>query len=316
MYTLFLCFTNFSLLYPCKIDDIIYCSIIDRKRVCMKKKYYILITMFLVILVGFVYSISKNETHLNSEKYTQSTIPTLFFHGYGSSARAEKHMTEAARKAGVTKTIIQATVNRNGQVDLIGKIPKNAINPIIKVQYEDNRNPDYQQDAEYAKKVVTKLQQMYGFQKMNMVGHSMGNMSILFYLLEYGKDDTLPQIQKQVHIANHVNGIEGMDMPDGMTIMNLETGQPNKMSQSYTKLLSLREIFPQNQVDVLNIYGDYKNQSDGSVLNSSSKALKYLLFENAKSYQEKQFTGKLAKHSLLHENPEVDKALINFLWAK
>ena len=40
------------------------------------------------------------------------------------------------------------------------------------------------------------------------------------------------------------------------------------------------------------------------------------LFENAKSYQEKQFTGKLAKHSLLHENPEVDKALINFLWAK
>ena len=68
--------------------------------------------------------------------------------------------------------------------------------------------------------------------------------------------------------------------------------------------------------DVLNIYGDYKNGSDGSVLNASSRSLKYLVADNAKSYQEKKITGKLAQHSQLHENQEVDKILIQFLWGK
>ena len=47
--------------------------------------------------------------------------------------------------------------------------------------------------------------------KFNVVGHSMGNMSIMFYLLNYGGDKNLPQIQKQVDIAGHFNGILGMD---------------------------------------------------------------------------------------------------------
>ena len=49
---------------------------------------------------------------------------------------------------------------------------------------------------------------------------------------------------------------------------------------------------------------------------ASSRSLKYLLVENAKSYQEKKITGQLAQHSQLHENPEVDELLIDFLWKK
>ena len=33
----------------------------------------------------------------------------------------------------------------------------------------------------------------------------------MFYLLNYGGDKRLPQIQKQVDIAGHFNGILGMD---------------------------------------------------------------------------------------------------------
>ena len=160
------------------------------------------------------------------------------------------------------------------------------------------------------------MQARYGFKKMNFVAHSMGNMSILFYLLEHVQNEELPQLQKQVNIANHVNGLEGMDLPANLTILDSKTGQPSAMSDSYQKLLSLREIYPQDQVDVLNIYGDFKNQSDGSVLNVSSRSLKYLVIDNAKSYQEKRVTGPLAQHSQLHENPEVDRLLIDFLWGK
>ena len=272
-----------------------------------KKLGFKLLILVLVTIAGLTaFYNHKEATALNTKQYVQSTTPTLFFHGFGSSSNAENHMTEAAKKAGVTQTIITANVSKNGQVSLLGEIPKGAINPIIKVNYEDNRNADYAQDGKYAAAVIRKLQETYGFDKMNLVGHSMGNMSILFYMLENGQDENLPQLQKQINIANHVNGLEGRDLP----------GQPSAMSQTYQNLLGLREVYPQDQVDVLNIYGDFKNESDGSVLNISSRSLKYLLVENAKSYQEKKITGQLAQHSQLHENPEVDELLIDFLWKK
>ena len=283
----------------------------------MNKRSIIALSTFLFVVLITLFLVSKLQTReLNSSDYIQSRTPTLFFHGYGSSANAEKHMAEAARKAGVTQTIITATVDSHAQVTLKGDIPKDAVNPIVMVEFADNRNANYAQDGEYASAVVRELQARYGFKKMNFVAHSMGNMSILFYLLEHAQNEELPQLQKQVNIANHVNGLEGMDLPANLTILDSKTGQPSAMSDSYQKLLGLREIYPQDQVDVLNIYGDFKNQSDGSVLNVSSRSLKYLVIDNAKSYQEKRVTGPLAQHSQLHENPEVDRLLIDFLWGK
>ena len=283
----------------------------------MNKRSLIALSTFLFVVLVTLFLVSKLQTReLNSSDYIQSRTPTLFFHGYGSSANAEKHMAEAARKAGVTQTIITATVDSHAQVTLKGDIPKDAVNPIVMVEFADNRNANYAQDGEYASAVVRELQARYGFKKMNFVAHSMGNMSILFYLLEHAQNEELPQLQKQINIANHVNGLEGMDLPANLTILDSKTGQPSAMSDSYQKLLGLREIYPQDQVDVLNIYGDFKNQSDGSVLNVSSLSLKYLVIDNAKSYQEKRVTGPLAQHSQLHENPEVDRLLIDFLWGK
>ena len=225
----------------------------------MNKRSIIALSTFLFVVLITLFLVSKLQTReLNSSDYIQSRTPTLFFHGYGSSANAEKHMAEAARKAGVTQTIITATVDSHAQVTLKGDIPKDAVNPIVMVEFEDNRNANYAQDGEYASAVVRELQARYGFKKMNFVAHSMGNMSILFYLLEHAQNEELPQLQKQVNIANHVNGLEGMDLPANLTILDSKTGQPSAMSDSYQKLLGLREIYPQDQVDVLNIYGDLK----------------------------------------------------------
>ncbi len=59
------------------------------------------------------------------------------------------------------------------------------------------------------------------------------------------------------------------------------------MSDSYQKLLGLREIYPQDQVDVLNIYGILKiNQM--YVLSVSSRSLKYLVIDNAKSIRKNE----------------------------
>ena len=281
----------------------------------MKKKFIVIFLLMFIFSFFVFFTLSNQSSKLNSSKFIQSTTPTLFFHGYGSSANAERHMTESAKKAGVTETIIQANVDRKGQVTIRGRIPKGAINPIVMVQYEDNRNPDYLQDAAYAKAVVEKLKQAYGFQEMKMVGHSMGNMSILYYLLEYGSEENLPKLIKQVNLANHVAGLENWNLPSNLTL-DPKTGQPSAMNEQYQKLTGLREVYPDKQIDVLNIYGDIGGNTDGSVLNISSKALKYLLINHAKSYKEVKISGRGGQHSRLHENSEVDQLLIDFLWRK
>ena len=145
----------------------------------MRKQSIIALSIFLFIVLITLFLGSKLQTReVNSSDYIQSRTPTLFFHGYGSSANAEKHMVEAARQAGVTQTIVTAIVDSHAQVTFKGDIPKNAVNPIVMVEFKDNRNPDYAQDGEYAVAVVRKLQARYGFKKMNFVAHSMGNMSI------------------------------------------------------------------------------------------------------------------------------------------
>lgn len=83
----------------------------------MKRFVYVLLAVVL-ILAGFTWMKQSATTSLNTKDYVQSTTPTLFFHGYGSSANAEKHMTNAAVKAGVTKTVIRADVDRDGKVSL------------------------------------------------------------------------------------------------------------------------------------------------------------------------------------------------------
>ncbi len=271
-----------------------------------------IIILGLAIVLGFCYQ--QGIIHSSSNQYIKSSTPTIFFHGWGSSAHAEQHMVNAAKRAGITKTVIQANVNKKGHVTLIGKISRHANNPIVMANYADNKNSDYHQDGKYALNVIKKLQNTYHFKQINLVGHSMGNMSISFYLLDNANNQKLPQLNKQVAIAGHFDGIKGRDLPSNLEI-DSHTGQPNRMSPAYKQLLGLRSIYPK-PAKALNVYGDIGDGSDGQVTNESSKTMRYLVAGRAASYQEKKFSGKQAQHSKLHSNKAVDRTLIKFLWTK
>ncbi|AVK63806.1 alpha/beta hydrolase [Lactobacillus sp. CBA3606] len=242
-------------------------------------------------------------------------VPTLFFHGWGSSYRAEQHMARAALRAGVTQTVVRATVSKRGRVTLKGHFQANDHRPIVEVDYQDNRNANYQTDGRWARAVVVALQRRDHIKSFNMVGHSMGNMAIVYYLLANAQNQHLPKLRKQVDIAGHFNGILGVDdQPNRMQLTS--SGQPLKMNHDYQALLALRKTYPKNQIKVLNIYGDQGDgsHSDGSVSNASSQSLKYLVAPRAKTYQEVKIKGPKAQHSKLHANQQVDRLLINFLW--
>ncbi|MDU6092187.1 MAG: alpha/beta hydrolase, partial [Staphylococcus lugdunensis] len=253
----------------------------------------------------------------NSSSYNHSHTATLFLHGYGGSANSEKYMVQQAVNHGVTNQVITAIVDKNGDITFKGKLAKNAINPIVKIELKDNKNGNVKQNASHIKNVLTKLKNDFHIKQYNFVAHSMGNLSFAYFMKLYGQDTQLPQLNKEVNIAGTFNGV--LNFNEKVNEISVDkNGKPSKMTENYQQLLGLKNNYKDKQIDVLNIYGDIQDgtHSDGRVSNSSSKSLKYLLADSPKSYKESQYTGATAQHSQLHENNKVANEIIQFLWKK
>ncbi|BDR56420.1 alpha/beta hydrolase [Xylocopilactobacillus apis] len=278
----------------------------------MTKKKHFSIVLSLLFLLFIITGCSSKS---NNSAVVKST-PTLFIHGWGSSINAEHQMTNSIQNAKISNSVTQALVDSKGKVKLVGQIPSDAKNPLVEVGFEDNKSSgDYHQNGRWLKNVIEKLQQTYHIKNVNLVGHSMGNMAIVYYLLDNYNNHKLPKVLHQVDIAGHFNGIIGIDDKPNQIKLNSE-GRPDKINKNYQDLLGLRNKYPYKQIKVLNIFGDKNNgtHSDDDVTNSSSQSLKYLLNKRALSYQEKKIVGPEGQHSRLHENKEVDQILMKFLW--
>ena len=288
----------------------------------MTKKHKTIIagTLLLVLLLLAVYIFKNNYQKENGASIRIAT-PTLFVHGWGSSYHAEESMVAYAQKSHATNSVIRADVNPTGKVTLLGTIKKRAKNPIVEVNLQNNKSifagtknqiAAMNKSSNYIKDVINALQKRYRFNRINLVGHSMGNLQIAYYLRNNATNAHMPNLNKQVSIAGHYNGYIGEQGAPNKTVLN-RAGKPQKMSAGYRGLLSLRKKFPQN-ADVLNIYGDMGSGSDGDVTVNSARSYRYLVSKRARSYQEKEIRGPRAQHSKLHENTQVDRLLVNFLW--
>ena len=288
----------------------------------MTKKHKTIIagTLLLVLLLLAVYIFKNNYQKENGASIRIAT-PTLFVHGWGSSYHAEESMVAYAQKSHATNSVIRADVSPAGKVTLLGAIKKRAKNPIVEVNLQNNKSifaglsnqtSAMNKSSNYIKDVITVLQKRYRFNRINLVGHSMGNLQIAYYLRNNATNAHMPQLNKQVSIAGHYNGYVGEQGAPNKTVLN-RAGKPQKMSAGYRGLISLRKKFPQKAA-VLNIYGDMGSGSDGDVTVNSARSYRYLVSKRARSYQEKEIRGPRAQHSKLHENTQVDRLLVNFLW--
>ena len=285
-----------------------------------KRKAILFSILIIVILLSSIYFLKNNYQKENGASIRIDT-PTLFVHGWGSSYHAEESMVAYAQKQHATNSVIRADVSSNGKVTLIGTIKKRAKNPVVEVNLQNNKSifagtnnqiAAMNKSSNYIKDVINALQKRYRFNCINLVGHSMGNLQIAFYLRNNATNAHMPQLNKQVSIAGHYNGYIGEQGAPNKTVLN-RAGKPQKMSAGYRGLISLRKKFPQKAA-VLNIYGDMGSGSDGDVTVNSARSYRYLVSKRARSYQEKEIRGSRAQHSKLHENTKVDRLLVNFLW--
>ncbi|QDW90573.1 alpha/beta hydrolase [Staphylococcus chromogenes] len=288
----------------------------------MKKRIIGLLILIITVLIiaVVVVSLFQKRAHWeeqNKKQYVQEPTPTLFLHGYGGTKNSMKYLINQAEARGVTKDIVVAHVSRDGDVTFDGKISKGATNPIVQIVLDDNTQGDLNENALWIRQVLEKLQQDYHVKQFNFVAHSMGNVSFAQYMVEYGRDTSLPQLKKEVNLAGTFNGVLGMN-EEVNEIQVDRNGKPSDMNPPYQEFMQLKSIYKDKNIDVLNMYGDLLDgtHSDGRVSNSSSKSLKYLLGDSPKSYQEVKYEGKEAQHSALHENEEVAQQMIRFLWEK
>lgn len=90
---------------------------VEGSKVIMKKGSLIGIVAAVVVLLGGGVAFAKQQA---AKQWVNSTTPTIFIHGYGSSYHAEESMVKAAQKAGVTKSVALARVDKKGQVKISG----------------------------------------------------------------------------------------------------------------------------------------------------------------------------------------------------
>ncbi|KLI75178.1 alpha/beta hydrolase [Lacticaseibacillus zeae] len=281
----------------------------------MKRDKWLWLALLVVLLVagaGWYWYNNQADTPPTKEETTIGRTATLYLHGYSGGAGSTNTLIRRAEGTGATK-VLTATVAKNGKVHWTGD-PHRVSKPIVQVIFQDNKNPDDVKLADWLTTINRQLYQRYGVRNVNFVAHSMGNMAVMFYAVRNQDQSKLPKMKHYVAIAGHFDGIIGMgDQPHQIKLA--ANGYPSPMDENYAELARLRDHFPKG-VKVLNIYGDLHNgsDSDGRVSNNSSRSLRYLVSTRAATYQEREYFGRDAQHSALHENPQVAKAVDSFIW--
>jgi uncharacterized alpha/beta hydrolase family protein len=279
-----------------------------------KQLYLLLLAGVLIVMAGCAGKKTVNKTQQStadtSQIATKTAVPTLFIHGYGGGNRSFGGMLKRLNQK--TQKELVLTVSPTGTVQSAGQLSGKADNPSVQVLFEDNKNNEWNQ-AEWLKNCLRYLGETYSIKEVNLVGHSMGGVSALRYLTTYGADTSLPAVNQFIGIAAPFNNF--VELSQGETMEELLANGPSVQSERYADLASgIANVSPEMQV--LLIAGDLQDGSlsDGTVPESDALSTVALLKNHGNPVTEKVFYGKQAQHSQLHENPEVDQAVADFLW--
>ncbi|WP_239256943.1 alpha/beta hydrolase [Listeria ilorinensis] len=257
---------------------------------------------------------TKQHSSTQSKAAAEATpdVPTIFVHGYAGTENSLGNMIKRLSKDGqATKSLI-LTVSADGSVSASGQFNKMSPNPLIQILFADNKSSMDNQTI-WLENALTMLKNDYHIEKINAVGHSMGGVSLTNYLEKDSNNSTYPQVEKLVLIAAPLNGL--VIGEDGVTPYDLTDNGPGVETDRYAQFMNGQSRLP-SALQVFNIAGDLEDgtKSDGSVSVASALSGRFIYAEVA-HYSEKTFYGENAAHSKLHENPDVDKAIADFLWS-
>jgi uncharacterized alpha/beta hydrolase family protein len=278
-------------------------------RIFIKNKKFLSILITSLLLGSSVFFVQSKPTRSEN---SSELIPTIFLHGFKGGPMSFGNMIDRFQDSNWGSKRMVVYVRSDGELSIRGGIPHN-MNPLIQVLFEDNR-ASIEDQTVWMQSVMSTLYEKHGIKKANLVGHSMGGLASASFLMQNQKEG-YPTIHKLAVIASPFEGIEKeayFKNNSGPATVDL---RPE--SAALQKLFNHKDDFDQ-EVEVLAIAGvinpkdPEKAQWDGLVHTSSVRSLsKIVPFGN---YKEHLVYGKAATHSGLHEHPQVDQLLGEFLW--
>ncbi len=240
-----------------------------------------------------------------------SSIPTIFLPGYFGNRFSFGFMLNRFEKKFWAKKSMVIRVGKLGNMKVQGDLANKR--SLIQVIFTDHSSKAVVQ-ANWLKDICLILNQQFNVDSINLVGHSMGCITIFWFLTHQLKD--LPiQVKRVVAIAGPFNNAEvAKNTKDVENYPNGEHG-PKKRMPIYDALLHSVKNIP-DDVQVLNIAGSINDQvfHDGEVSVNSAISLRYILKQTAVHYRELIVRGNRATHWKLHENRNVDQTIAKFLW--
>lgn len=276
----------------------------------MKTKYLYSLIAVLLALIPITYFGIKLTSPSNVTSQHQTII---FIHGYGSSASATNSLAKQTQQDLGIKNRLKIIINGSGKNNLENsKLSSNG--NIIQLEFTDKDTSEKDESKYIAS--VTKALKEKGISNISLVGHSMGaNVALRYLETDNYSTNKYPTVHKLVTIAAPFN--TGIDQPD-----DIRKQFKNNSIDSETKLPKLQDgnfkFFYKNKdnlspvLQILNIYGDVGDGTDGKISNFSSESLN-LLITKEHPYIEMKVTGNQVQHSEIRTNPRVTKQVSKFL---
>ncbi|XBG80675.1 alpha/beta fold hydrolase [Enterococcus cecorum] len=237
---------------------------------------------------------------------------TLFFHGYGGTKHSMGGMIQRLSSRYQATHTLDLTVNTDGTIQTSGTFEQADKPVLINVLFADNKNNEWNQ-AEWIYQALQFVKTQYHVEKVNVVGHSMGGVSLFRFLETYQNQGELPTVEHFISIAAPLN--EFLDTSNEQSVDGLLQQGLTQISPRYQDFQNNIANFPKNvQVSLFAGQLSASDLSDGTVPLTSALAVNQLLSSQQIPVETFVFKGILAQHSALHANPKVDKRIAEILW--
>lgn len=292
----------------------------------MKKQLYHILGLLavgvMIVLLWFFWPSNKETApkvaHSNHKQVTstqnevKSYPVTLFFHGYGGTKHSMGGMIQRLCSRYQATHTLDLTVNTDGTIQTSGTFEQADKPVLINVLFADNKNNEWNQ-AEWIYQSLQFVKAQYHVEKVNVVGHSMGGVSLFRFLETYQNQGELPTVEHFISIAAPLN--EFLDTSNEQSVDSLLQQGPTQISPRYQDFQNNIANFPKNvQVSLFAGQLSASDLSDGTVPLTSALAVNQLLSSQQIPVETFVFKGVLAQHSALHANPKVDKRIAEIIW--
>ncbi|SDK27402.1 alpha/beta hydrolase [Sediminibacillus albus] len=271
-----------------------------------KYSFLLFLLLFFIIISSFTFINSKQISSQDNSKM----IPTVFVHGFKGGPGSFRTMLDRMEASVPDTKRMVFRVNEEGEVSIKGRY-SGQLNPFIQVVFERNRASLANQTI-WLQKVMAELHGTYGFEKINLIGHSMGGLASTNFLLTKSTKE-FPIVQNLIVIGSPFQGITAeryYSANSSAAAVDLRFHSDALLSMEGKKDNLPEEV---NVLAIAGVINSQPSQTDGLVELASALGIKDLV--PAEQYTEKVFYDSKAGHSDLHEHVGVDRAVSDFLWS-